>query len=82
MRTHGSGKPAQCGAGHSVLALGGRQVWCRTGGRRGYDTAVAATRHLSRTPVHGVGATDANGKGGNVTAMGIVVAAVGPPPAA
>ncbi|MFB7295298.1 serine hydrolase domain-containing protein [Streptomyces rubiginosohelvolus] len=82
VRTFGSGKPAQFSAGLSVLTLGGRQVWGKTGGRWGYNTAVAATRDLSRTLVYSVGATDAKGKDANATAMGIVVAAFGPPPAA
>ncbi|UZI26641.1 serine hydrolase domain-containing protein [Streptomyces sp. VB1] len=82
VRTYGSGKPAQFSAGLSVLTLGGRQVWGKTGGRWGYNTAVAATRDLSRTLVYSVGATDAKGKDMNATAMGIVVAAFGPPPAA
>ncbi|MER7695593.1 MULTISPECIES: serine hydrolase domain-containing protein [unclassified Streptomyces] len=82
VRTYGSGKPAQYSAGLSVLTLGGRQVWGKTGGRWGYNTAVAATRDLSRTLVYSVGATDAKGPGMNATAMGLVVAAFGPPPAA
>ncbi|MBK3528632.1 beta-lactamase family protein [Streptomyces sp. MBT67] len=82
VRTYGSGEPAQFSAGLSVLTLGGRQVWGKTGGRWGYNTAVAATRDLSRTLVHSVGATDAKGKDANATAMGIAVAAFGPPPTA
>ncbi|MFI1784220.1 serine hydrolase domain-containing protein [Streptomyces rubiginosohelvolus] len=82
VRTYGSGEPAQFSAGLSVLTLGGRQVWGKSGGRWGYNTAVAATRDLSRTLVYSVGATDAKGKDANATAMGIVVAAFGPPPAA
>ncbi|MEU2093923.1 serine hydrolase domain-containing protein [Streptomyces globisporus] len=82
VRTYGSGKPAQFSAGLSVLTLGGRQVWGKSGGRWGYNTAVAATRDLSRTLVYSVGATDAKGKDANATAMGIAVAAFGPPPAA
>ncbi|MEU6834395.1 serine hydrolase domain-containing protein [Streptomyces rubiginosohelvolus] len=82
VRTYGSGEPAQFSAGLSVLTLGGRQVWGKSGGRWGYTTAVAATRDLSRTLVHSVGATDAKGKDTNATAMGIAVAAFGPPSAA
>lgn len=81
VRTYGSGEPAQFSAGLSVLTLGGRQVWGKSGGRWGYNTAVAATRDLSRTLVYSVGATDAKGKDVNATAMGIAVAAFGPPPA-
>lgn len=82
VRTHGSGEPARFSAGLSVFTLGGRQVWGKTGGRWGYNSVVAATRDLSRTLVHSVGATDAKGKDANATAMGIVVAAFGAPPAA
>ncbi|WYB32455.1 serine hydrolase domain-containing protein [Streptomyces sp. SM1P] len=82
VRTYGSGEPAQFSAGLSVLTLGGRQVWGKSGGRWGYNTAVAATRDLSRTLVHSVGATDAKAKDTNATAMGIAVAAFGPPPTA
>ncbi|MCI4040603.1 serine hydrolase domain-containing protein [Streptomyces sp. TRM75563] len=81
VRTYGSGEPARFSTGLSVLTLGGRQVWGKSGGRWGYSTAVAATRDLSRTLVYSVGATDAKGKDANATAMGIAVAAFGPPPA-
>ncbi|MFJ9889174.1 serine hydrolase domain-containing protein [Streptomyces sp. NPDC091287] len=82
VRTYGSGEPARFSAGLSVFTLGGRQVWGKTGGRWGYNAVVAATRDLSRTLVYSVGATDAKGKDANATAMGIVVAAFGAPPAA
>ncbi|WP_329160118.1 beta-lactamase family protein [Streptomyces anulatus] len=82
VRTYGSGEPARFGAGLSVFTLGGRQVWGKTGGRWGYNSVVAATRDLSRSLVCSVGATDAKGKDANATAMGIVVAAFGAPPAA
>lgn len=51
------------------------------GGRWGYNTAVVATRDLSRTLVYSVNATDAKGDGMNATAMNIVVAAFGAPSA-
>ncbi|MEU4176102.1 serine hydrolase domain-containing protein [Streptomyces sp. NPDC026589] len=82
VRTYGSGEPARFGAGLSLFTLGGRQVWGKTGGRWGYNSVVAATRDLSRSLVYSVGATDAKGKDANATAMGIVVAAFGAPPAA
>lgn len=79
VREYGTGKPAAFSAGLSVMTLGGRQVWGKTGGRWGYNTAVAATRDLSRTLVYSVNATDAKGSDMNPTALDIVVAAFGPP---
>ncbi|MGW0934794.1 serine hydrolase domain-containing protein [Streptomyces sp. NPDC002666] len=77
VREYGTGKPAAYSAGLSVMTLGGRQVWGKTGGRWGYNTAVAATRDLSRTLVYSVNATDAKGNDMNPTALDIVVAAFG-----
>ncbi|MFH8755006.1 hypothetical protein [Streptomyces atroolivaceus] len=81
MRTYGTGRPAQYSVGLSMLPLGGRAVRGKTGGRWGCDTVVAATRELSRTLVYSVDSTDAKGQDMNATAMGIVVAAFGAPPA-
>ncbi|MET9662410.1 serine hydrolase domain-containing protein, partial [Streptomyces sp. NPDC006510] len=81
VREYGTGGPASYSAGLSVMRLGGREVWGKTGGRWGYNTAVAATRDLSRTLVYSVNATDAKGEGMNPTAMNIVVAAFGTPSA-
>ncbi|MEU1432969.1 serine hydrolase domain-containing protein [Streptomyces sp. NPDC005786] len=81
VREYGTGKPAAFGAGLSVMTLGGRQVWGKTGGRWGYNTAIAATRDLSRTLVYSVNATDAKGDGMNPTAQNTVVAAFGAPSA-
>ncbi|MFF8915778.1 serine hydrolase domain-containing protein [Streptomyces sp. NPDC015032] len=81
VREYGTGGPAVYSAGLSVTRLGGREVWGKTGGRWGYNTAVAATRDLSRTLVYSVNSTDAKGEGMNPTAMNIVVAAFGAPPA-
>lgn len=81
VREYRTGKPAAFGAGLSVMTLGGRQVWGKTGGRWGYNSAIAATRDLSRTLVYSVNATDAKGAGMNSTAQDIVVAAFGPPSA-
>lgn len=78
---YATGEPARFSAGLSVLTLGGREVWGKTGGRWGYNTAVVATRDLSRTLVYSVNATDAKGKVTNPTAMDIVVAAFGAPSA-
>ncbi|WP_405776649.1 serine hydrolase domain-containing protein [Streptomyces sp. NBC_00859] len=68
-------------AGLSVITLGGRQVWAKTGGRWGYNAVMAATRDLSRTLVYSVNSTDAKGEDMNPTAMKIAVAAFGAPPA-
>ncbi|MFF1838547.1 serine hydrolase domain-containing protein [Streptomyces sp. NPDC058231] len=81
VREYGTGGPAAYSAGLSVMELGGREVWGKTGGRWGYNTAVAATRDLSRTLVYSVNATDAKGEGMNATAMNIVVATFGAPSA-
>ncbi|MFG2627284.1 serine hydrolase domain-containing protein [Streptomyces sp. NPDC048473] len=79
VREYGTGGPAAYSVGLSVMKLGGREVWGKTGGRWGYNTAIAATRDLSRTLVYSVNATDAKGEGMNPTAMNIVVAAFGAP---
>lgn len=79
VREYGTGEPAAFSAGLSVMSLGGRQVWGKTGGRWGYNTAVAATRDLSRTLVYSVNSTDAKGLDMNATALGVVVAAFGAP---
>ncbi|MFJ2588695.1 serine hydrolase domain-containing protein [Streptomyces sp. NPDC087538] len=81
VREYGTGKPAAYSAGLSVMRLGGREVWGKTGGRWGYNTVVAATRDLSRTLVYSVNSTDAKGDDMNPTAMNIVVAAFGAPSA-
>ncbi|MEV7403293.1 serine hydrolase domain-containing protein [Streptomyces sp. NPDC091267] len=81
VREYGTGKPAAYSAGLSVMTLGGREVWGKTGGRWGYNTVIAATRGLSRTLVYSVNATDAKGEDMNATAMKIVVAAFGAPSA-
>ncbi|RYJ21570.1 hypothetical protein CU044_6368 [Streptomyces sp. L-9-10] len=74
-----SGDPAAYSAGLSMTTLGGRQVWGKTGGRRGYNTAVGATRDLSRTLVYSVNATDAKGADMNPTALKLMVATFGAP---
>ncbi|MFD4860468.1 serine hydrolase domain-containing protein [Streptomyces atratus] len=79
VREYGTGGPAAYSVGLSVMKLGGREVWGKTGGRWGYNTAIAATRDLSRTLVYSVNATDAKGEGMNPTAMNIVVTAFGTP---
>ncbi len=75
----GSGEPAAYSAGLSVKRLGGREVWGKTGGRWGYNTAVASTRHGERTLVYSVNATDAKGEGMNRTALELMLATYGLP---
>ncbi|MFF7209225.1 serine hydrolase domain-containing protein [Streptomyces sp. NPDC008238] len=81
VREYGSGAPASYSAGLSVVTLGGREVWGKTGSRYGYTSVIAATRDLSRTMVVNVGATDAKGEGMNPTELALLVAAFGPPSA-
>ncbi|PNG20148.1 serine hydrolase domain-containing protein [Streptomyces cahuitamycinicus] len=75
----GTGKPAAYSAGLSMMVLGGREVWGKTGGRWGYNAAIASTRDGARTLVYSVNATDAKGRGVNRTAENIWVAAYGRP---
>ncbi|MFD5227904.1 serine hydrolase domain-containing protein [Streptomyces qaidamensis] len=75
----GTGKPAAYSVGLSVKVLGGREVWGKTGGRWGYNAAIASTRDGSRTLVYSVNSTDAKGQGMNRTAESIMVAAYGRP---
>ncbi|MFE7599003.1 serine hydrolase domain-containing protein [Streptomyces sp. NPDC057494] len=74
-----SGDPAAYSAGLSMKRLGGREVWGKTGGRWGYNTAIASTRDGSRTLVYSVNATDAKGQEMNPTALRLMVAAYGLP---
>ncbi|MFF9848364.1 serine hydrolase domain-containing protein [Streptomyces litmocidini] len=74
-----SGAPAAYSAGLSMKRLGGREVWGKTGGRWGYNAAIASTRHGERTLVYSVNATDAKGQDMNGTALGLMVAAYGLP---
>lgn len=74
-----SGAPAAYSVGLSMKKLGGREVWGKTGGRWGYNTAIASTRHGERTLVYSVNATDAKGQDMNKVALGLMVSAYGPP---
>ncbi|MGW7438115.1 serine hydrolase domain-containing protein [Streptomyces sp. NPDC054849] len=75
-----SGKSAALTAGLSKLVLpDGTVAWGKTGGRHGYNTAIGATRDLSRTLVYSVNATDAKGQDMNKVALGIVMAAFAKP---
>ncbi|GAA3773859.1 serine hydrolase domain-containing protein [Streptomyces phyllanthi] len=74
-----SGDPAAYSVGLSMKKLGGREVWGKTGGRWGYNAAIASTRDGSRTLVYSVNSTDAKGQDMNEVAMNILVAAYGRP---
>ncbi|MER7520206.1 serine hydrolase domain-containing protein [Streptomyces sp. NPDC126499] len=74
-----SGDPAAYSVGLSMKRLGGREVWGKTGGRWGYNTAIASTRHGERTLVYSVNATDAKGQDMNAVALGIMLATYGLP---
>ncbi|MGW0708109.1 serine hydrolase domain-containing protein [Streptomyces sp. NPDC002643] len=74
-----SGAPASYSVGLSMKKLGGREVWGKTGGRWGYNTAIAATRDGSRTLVYSVNSTDAKGQDMNEVAMNVLIAAFGAP---
>ncbi|MFD7571984.1 serine hydrolase domain-containing protein [Streptomyces sp. NPDC059810] len=74
-----SGDPAAYSAGLSMKRLGGREVWGKTGGRWGYNAAIASTRDGARTLVYSVNSTDAKGQDMNPTALNLMVAAYGLP---
>ncbi|QKV96333.1 beta-lactamase family protein [Streptomyces sp. NA02950] len=74
-----SGAPAAYSVGLAMKKLGGREVWGKSGGRWGYNTAIAATRGGSRTLVYSVNSTDAKGHDMNEVAMNLMVAAFGNP---
>ncbi|MFD3947420.1 serine hydrolase domain-containing protein [Streptomyces sp. NPDC058579] len=76
-----SGADAAYSAGLSMKKLGGREVWGKTGGRWGYNAAIASTRDGSRTLVYSVNSTDAKGQDMNSVALALMVAAYGPPTA-
>ncbi|KFG10267.1 serine hydrolase domain-containing protein [Streptomyces scabiei] len=74
-----SGKPAEYAVGLARKVLGGREVWGKTGGRWGYNAAIASTRDGSRTLVYSVNSTDAKGQDVSRVALGVMVAAYGSP---
>ncbi|WP_329115323.1 serine hydrolase domain-containing protein [Streptomyces sp. NBC_01353] len=74
-----SGDPAAYAAGLAMKKLGGREVWGKTGGRWGYNAAIASTRGGSRTLVYSVNATDAKGQDMNKVALNVMVATYGAP---
>lgn len=74
-----TGDPAAFSAGLSMKKLGGREVWGKTGGRWGYNTAIASTRHGERTLVYSVNSTDAKGQDMNRVALGLMLTTFGLP---
>ncbi|MFE5791234.1 serine hydrolase domain-containing protein [Streptomyces sp. NPDC056503] len=74
-----SGDPAAFSVGLSMKRLGGREVWGKTGGRWGYNAAIASTRDGSRTLVYSVNSTDAKGQDTNRTVLSLMVGAYGLP---
>ncbi|MGW0120908.1 serine hydrolase domain-containing protein [Streptomyces sp. NPDC003327] len=74
-----TGEPAAYAVGLGMRRLGGREVWGKTGGRWGYNAAIASTRHGERTLVYSVNATDAKGEDANRTALEITLATFGTP---
>ncbi|GAA4890293.1 serine hydrolase domain-containing protein [Streptomyces coeruleoprunus] len=76
-----TGAPAAYSVGLSMKKLGGREVWGKTGGRWGYNAAIASTRNGSRTLVHSVNSTDAKGQDTSKVALDIMVATYGRPSA-
>ncbi|MFG2996149.1 serine hydrolase domain-containing protein [Streptomyces sp. NPDC048340] len=76
VKNFAGGKAATLTAGLSRLVLpDGTVAWGKTGGRHGYNTAIGATRDLSRTLVYSVNSTNAKGEDMNPVALGIVMAA-------
>ncbi|MGW0610566.1 serine hydrolase domain-containing protein [Streptomyces sp. NPDC002788] len=76
---HETGKPAAFSVGLSMKVLGGREVWGKTGGRWGYNAAIASTLNGSRTLVYSVNSTDAKGQDMSKVAESIMVAVYGRP---
>ncbi|MEE1832209.1 serine hydrolase domain-containing protein [Streptomyces sp. SP17KL33] len=74
-----TGRPADYAVGLARKVLGGREVWGKTGGRWGYNSAIASTRDGSRTLVYSVNSTDAKGSTMNKVAVNVMVAAYGMP---
>lgn len=54
----------------------GKVYWVKSGGRYGYNSAIAATRDLSRTLVYSVNSTDAKSEDANPVVVGVITAAL------
>ncbi|MFE7411000.1 serine hydrolase domain-containing protein [Streptomyces laurentii] len=74
-----SGEPAAYSVGLSMKVLGGREVWGKTGGRWGYNAAIASTRDGARALVYSVNSTDAKGQDTNRVALNLMLATFGMP---
>ena len=74
-----SGGPARFSAGLSRIAVlpGGREVWGKSGGRYGYNAAIAATPDASFRLVYSVNSTDAKSEATNPVIERVSAAAVG-----
>lgn len=69
-------KGATYSAGLQCYESGGKVYWGKSGGRYGYNSAIAATRDLSRTVVYSVNATDAKSENANPVIGRIITAAL------
>ncbi|NEB02954.1 serine hydrolase domain-containing protein [Streptomyces sp. SID13726] len=67
---------ASYSAGLQRFASEGKVFWAKSGGRYGYNSAIAATRDLSRTLVCSVNSTDAKSQDANPVVVRIVTAAL------
>ncbi|MEU9170032.1 serine hydrolase domain-containing protein [Streptomyces sp. NPDC048420] len=54
----------------------GKVYWVKSGGRYGYNSAIAATRDLSRTLVYSVNSTDAKSADANPVVVRVITAAL------
>ncbi|MET7735513.1 serine hydrolase domain-containing protein [Streptomyces sp. NPDC005402] len=73
--------PGITGASYSAGGLqrfesDGKVYWVKSGGRYGYNSAIAATRNLSRTVVYSVNSTDAKSEDANPVVGRIITAAL------
>ncbi|MFF7643272.1 serine hydrolase [Streptomyces canus] len=73
--------PGIAGASYSAGGLqrfesDGKVYWVKSGGRYGYNSAIAATRDLSRTLVYSVNSTDAKSEDANPVVVRIITAAL------
>ncbi|MEU3617479.1 serine hydrolase domain-containing protein [Streptomyces sp. NPDC006872] len=69
-------KGAAYSAGLTRFEADGQVYWVKSGGRYGYNSAVAATRDLSRTLVYSVNSTDAKSEDANPVVTRIITAAL------
>ncbi|MCX4765341.1 beta-lactamase family protein [Streptomyces sp. NBC_01275] len=67
---------ASYSAGLQRFESEGKVYWVKSGGRYGYNSAMAATRDLSRTLVYSVNSTDAKSEDANPVVGRIIMAAL------